>query len=839
MHIALDYYRILSVPIKADLAQIKRAYEDRMQQQARREYSVWAIASRKKILEQAYTVLSDPETKAEYDKSFFAEIEPEPELLAISEGNQEPVMVSTKQSVSVNPYIEIEPELLPGALIILYELAEYEMILHLGTDYLNQHLEPEAHYPLSSSNSNTATLNKIDPKPDILLCLALSYLELSREQWQCKEWEQAAISGQMGLKLLQQESLFPTLQAEITADLDLLKPYRILDLLSHNLDDSVSRSKGVQLLKEMLLQREGIEGNKNDPSGLKLDQFLCFIQQIRTYLTLQEQKEIFLAEAKRGSAPGSCVAAYTLIAEGYSQKKPDSIVKAKQIFQELSRSQDTHWERAICALLLGQTAESQAIVRQNPESKTFQLISKRSQYSPDLIPGICFYAEQWLQTEVLSQFKSLNSSSFTLHDYFDDSEVQKYLEKIFPVQNGDRKKSQETVQNKPFYNSVSSPKAANSTHEQAKTKQRFPWWSKNKNANAKSSNLATNVQASTAKSTAIAGVGTNNHQSATVASGSYNYSANNLYSKTNNQQHDSSSRGSGGNPHRRKTQGNVIQDNLIESRPQTTNNKSIKLPNTEPFPIQNITKPQNTQTTSVSLQQQNQPKPSSPTSTNKPIKIRSSRSKKATSQKSYSKKWLLLLGVIFGVGALGFFLTKSLLNGDSGEPVVVESVTPEPPETEINSNNDSEPAVLDNNSEVEVAVEQPTSATLNTELAQKTIQKWLDSKQSALGKEHQIEALNSILTLPALTQWRNTASYYKQNNIYRQFDHTLKINSVEIDPNNSDLATVNATVTEAAQHYQQGKLNQAQSYNSNLVVRYELVRQNDNWSIKNSELLEN
>ena len=90
-----------------------------------------------------------------------------------------------------------------------------------------------------------------------------------------------------------------------------------------------------------------------------------------------------------------------------------------------------------------------------------------------------------------------------------------------------------------------------------------------------------------------------------------------------------------------------------------------------------------------------------------------------------------------------------------------------------------------------------------------------------------------------MTQWRNTAIYYRQNNIYRQFNHTLKINSVELDPNNSDAATVEAAVTETAQHYQQGKLNQAQSYDSDLLVRYELVRQNNNWLIQNSKVLKN
>ena len=89
-----------------------------------------------------------------------------------------------------------------------------------------------------------------------------------------------------------------------------------------------------------------------------------------------------------------------------------------------------------------------------------------------------------------------------------------------------------------------------------------------------------------------------------------------------------------------------------------------------------------------------------------------------------------------------------------------------------------------------------------------------------------------------LTQWRNSSAYYQQNNIYRQFEHDLKIRSVKINPENSDLATVEAEVKEVAKHYQQGQLNQSQSYQDNLVVNYELIRQNNTWLIKNSKVLQ-
>ncbi|MGL5836257.1 MAG: IMS domain-containing protein, partial [Waterburya sp.] len=42
---------------------------------------------------------------------------------------------------------------------------------------------------------------------------------------------------------------------------------------------------------------------------------------------------------------------------------------------------------------------------------------------------------------------------------------------------------------------------------------------------------------------------------------------------------------------------------------------------------------------------------------------------------------------------------------------------------------------------------------------------------------------------------------------------------------------------EVAQHYQSGQLDQTQSYNDNLLVRYQLIRKGDNWLIQNAEVL--
>jgi curved DNA-binding protein CbpA len=821
VRITLDYYRILNVSIKADLDRLNRAYQDRLQQKPRREYSVNAIANRQKVLEQAYLILSEPEQRAEYDNNFFEPVKST--SLASQNLNSElerlePAAISSK-TATINPYIEIEPELLVGILMILHELAEYEIVLRLGNEYLEE-LEQFENYQSSYSSvssSSTQASIKAEQKPDILLCLALSYLDLSREQWQREEFENAAISGNMGIKLLQQEnSLFLRLQKEIEEELNLLKPYRILELLEQNPPGSPLRVRGLQLLQEMLQQREGIEGKNNNISGLKSDQFLYFIQQIRTYLTLQEQKELFLAEVKRGSHPGSCVAAYALIAEGYTQKKPSSILQAQQILQNLSHSeqysapqdhstmgslregamplvgkayvarQNTHWERAMCALLLGQTVESQAIIQQSEDTKTLNLIKQYSSESPDLLPGLCFYGQQWLQKKVLAQFKDLKSSQISLADYFNDPAVQLFIENISPISDLD----QQTISSEP-----TSPKKAkkitDSTEETNKSHSIFPWWGHKKATNQTTSRQIVSPQTDSSQ------VKTSTTLANFVAVGS---------------QHSESS----------------------PTFPNNSQGSNLPLPR---ITTNSVT------TAASSLPNKHQKKPT----TTQVATIKSPKTKRQKSQKlasgKYWKNGLFLAGLIGGLGALGFVLTKWGLETSSKKPIVFESITP-PVNSPSNQSNSSatakveKPAAVTPKTTPNVAVKPQTSNAFNEELAQKSIQKWLDSKAAALGQKYQANQLNSILTGSLLTQWRETSTYYQQNNIYRQFEHNLKIRSYKVDPKNSQRATVETEVNEVAKHYQKGQVDRTQSYSDRLLVRYELVRQNGSWLIEKSEVLQ-
>lgn len=72
MHIPLDYYRILGLPIQATGEQLQQAHRDRSLQLPRREFSAVAIAGRKQLIDEAYQVLSNRDRRRQYDSQFLA-----------------------------------------------------------------------------------------------------------------------------------------------------------------------------------------------------------------------------------------------------------------------------------------------------------------------------------------------------------------------------------------------------------------------------------------------------------------------------------------------------------------------------------------------------------------------------------------------------------------------------------------------------------------------------------------------------------------------------------------------------------------------------------------------
>jgi curved DNA-binding protein CbpA len=419
VRISLDYYRILGVTNRATAEQIAQAHSDRLLSMPRKEYSEAAIASRRRLLDSANAVLSDPIKRKTYDYQILAKPtksldQPPNKILGKSSEALQSELSQTPNRIAA---MEVDDREINGVLLILQELGDYSQILSLSRAFLQM-------------NEISPRLDWTKHDPDILLSNAIAHAETGREDRRQGRYEVAAQSLEISSNMLLQAGTFLTLRSEIQADLLKLCPYRILELLASAESTQSDRQRGINLLKQMLDARSGIDGKGDDYSGLNSGDFVQFIQRLRPHMTVAEQQRLFEDESKRPSTIAAYLAVYSLIGGGFSQRKPEMIRSAKGQLVSLSSSQDVYIEQAICALLLGQTEEAGRALERSGEQAEIELIRQASEGAPDLLPGLCPYSERWIQEYVYPYFSDLLNQTASLTHYFADSEVQDYIDSL-------------------------------------------------------------------------------------------------------------------------------------------------------------------------------------------------------------------------------------------------------------------------------------------------------------------------------------------------------------------------------------------------------------------------
>jgi hypothetical protein len=770
VRIPLDYYRILGLPIQATPEQLKQAHRDRTLQLPRREYSEIAIESRKSLIDEAYRSLADAEQRQSYDAQFLARTYTPGALdafkSALSEGEaaelNAQVGEDTLRSLAADnspppipepytPTVEISDNQFVGALLILLELGEYEQAIRLGR-------------PFMTNGSDTLADGRYgEParvKGDVVLSLALACLELGREQWQQNQYENAAESLDTGLTLLMQENSFPAIQAELRSDLDKLRPYRVLELVARPLAQTAERRQGFQLLKAMLQDRGGIDGAGDDRSGLSTDDFLRFIQQLRGYLTAAEQQEIFEKEARRPSAVATYLAVYALLARGFSFHQPALVRRAKQLLQQVGTRQDVHLEQAVCALLLGQAEEAGHALERSQEYEPLAFIREHSQGAPDLLPGLCLYAERWLREEVFTHFRDLTDQQTALKDYFADAQVQSFLETM-PVAPAPQPATPAPIytSERPDLSAVADAALPQSAFATTSMSSQADHASVAADANLAQGLTFVDEKLATAGATEMLEKGPENDLS--VAERVSQLSPD---GKLQSPQRSHKATGASSNGYRPSAQ-------VVSPAPA---------PSTGSAP----------------------PTPSSP---------------------SRSPRWgRLAVVVIVGLlamGTLGVVTVRAIawIGGLFSGPKIQQPA--------LNISLSTPPISLP-----EAA---PPEATIGvTDIAERTITSWLEAKRLAMGPEHNTAVLETVLVDPVLSQWQNRAAGGERDNWYYTFEHSVNVISVEPDDPTAAAITVEAEVNEVAEFFELGARNDALSYDTNLTMRYELVREGDNWYVQ-------
>ncbi len=760
VQILLDFYRILGVPHRVTLEQLQQAFDDRLQQLPRQEYSNAAIAARKQILEEAFVMLADPQKRQAYDEKISAQDEPLMDGSALG--------------------LDTPDKKLAGVLLVLQEIGAYPQILEIGKAYLERPIDL-AKLPQSASAL----------EDDVLLAMALANLELGREQWQQSQFESAGTSLQTGLDLLEREQRFPSVQAEIRGDLFKLRPYRILEALDD--EEPEQRQRGLVLLQAMLDDRDGIDGNQDDQSGLSVNDFLRFVQQLREYLTVEEQQTLFEREAARPSAVASYLAVYSLIARGVSEGTPILIQRAKSLLTQLGDRQDVAIEVGMCWLLLGQPFAAHQSIQLSQDQDSLAFMRQYSEGASDLIPGLYLYTENWLQQEVYPYFRDLLNSKVSLQSYFDNPTIQQILSEIEPdpliaeKTRLSRKQVPASAVSEVSRTSVSLEPLASMTAANKAANQDFAG-SAVKDSDTQSKDSISDLLGlgSPDWSPKVPDMG----RSRTASAGRQSRPAASSYSQPDQTQ---------------ELRRRVQQGQPSKTSPPVRSQKK-RLPQWAPWAIAVLL---GTGVVAGALALGNLFNPKRPTTITAQPELSSSSSPSASATTS--------------------------VQPSPGQPSI--SASPQVSGLPVSGSSTASPTPSSSGS-MTGAASPPASATgpLSPSDAKQLVQSWQSAKADAMSEAHNVGGLKQILTEPVLTQWQDSADQAQQNKGHWKYTlDQLEIASVE--PQDKDRALVKAHVKETRQYYEQGKLVSAQSYADSYRVQYSTIRKGQQWLIKDMQIL--
>ncbi|WP_310424529.1 IMS domain-containing protein [Chamaesiphon sp. VAR_48_metabat_135_sub] len=830
MRIPLDYYQILGIP-ERNLSELEQAYQDRLLQLPRQEYSDAAIESRKRLITVAYQVLSDPQQRAKYSatqaSSVFGDVE-----------NSAANTNSVPTPFHHRPELDIAPEHFLGGLLILFEQGEYEEINSICMPYLGNNgrssnsgsLHPHPLSPLTpSGNLHPQLASKVDPlplaklkqtasgthiiplKPDIVLAMVSSFWELGERESRDSCYEEAVIHYETAKKILVQEDLFPQIQGQIDRRLDRLQPHRISSLVSLPLDRHEQRRQGIQFLEELLESACTNELQCQERFGLNSESTIPFIHETLPHLTAAEQRNLFSQLARESHQLGSkalnvmqlaCtyLHVYALIAQGFAYRNPQLIYTAQQILQyRLSQRIDMTIEQSICALLLGQTEEANQMLLTAAESAALVVIRQQSQGLPTLLRGLCWYIESWLKDEAFPCFRDLVTSDPALEAYFNDRDVQDFADRMpatDPSITGWATSSPQLIDVPPSGDlSISGNLQQQNLARQTST----PPILSSSSIGRRPSSLNAVWQPGSDR------LGIGNVTPAIrvepiapppppepVPTGETETTSNVIQFEQERQRRRSM-------PTARTIDGEFEQIYLNE-RPHTAI----------------------TPTTSSQLVPASKAGQLARSSSGSSTIIRPRRARR---KPNLPRILLVATGgatFLWGAGWLVDTAIRGLFR--PGATTATISSVPSPP--------------VSNNSTLVKPSSKPASppplvGVLTTDVAEQIVTKWLSAKTKSLSNEHQISQLKDILAEPALSSAIERVQTSKVSGVHWQYKHrNIGVASISQSSPQSNVATIQARVTEDAQYYEGDRLRTDRSYSKQLLVQYNLVRQKDGWYIK-------
>ncbi len=390
MELPIDHFRLLGVSQTTDAQTVLHTLRQRLDRAPQEGFTNETLQIRDALLSSSADLLSDPERRSRY----------EAELTAL--GGSDPGLQAGLELPSSQEVAGLLLLLEAGSPLEVFELA-------------NRALQPPQAPALGSGR-----------EADLCLLAGLACRAGAEELRQQRHFERAAQLLSQGQQLLQRMAQQPQQRQQIGEMLQSLRPFRVLDLISRDLSATEARREGLHLLEELVEERGGLEGD-GDPR-FSAEEFQAFFRQIRAYLTVQEQIDLFdrwAAQAGPGASTADFLATTALTASGFAQRKPERIAAARD--RLLASGQDDVGPLLACLhLLLGQVDAAEAAFRQGASA---ELQEWAHQAGPEPLAQLCAYCRDWLARDVLPGYRDLDADP-DLEAYFADRDVQTYLNRL-------------------------------------------------------------------------------------------------------------------------------------------------------------------------------------------------------------------------------------------------------------------------------------------------------------------------------------------------------------------------------------------------------------------------
>ena len=394
VELPIDHFRLLGVSPSAETESVLRTLQLRLDRCPDQGFTHEVLMQRAELLRLSADLLSDAARRQEYESTLLKLGRDHPEETAGLE------MPSSREV---------------AGLMLLWEAHAPHETFQLT----RQVLQPPQAPALGSGRES-----------DLALLAALSCRDAARQDQDQRRYESAAGLLTEGLQLLQRMGKLPDHRQRLQTDLEQLTPYRILDLLSRDLAEQTARQEGLVMLETFVQDRGGLEGGAAELTTAGMDQgsFELFFQQIRRFLTVQEQIDLYGRWERFGSSDASFLSVMALAAAGFSQRKPERIQDARGKLQALVLvGLDLNPLLGCMDLLLGDVDRALEHVHASPDADLQEWLAN---HPSDDLAALFDYCRSWLGRDVLPGYRDVDAQVVDLEAWFADRDVQAYVERL-------------------------------------------------------------------------------------------------------------------------------------------------------------------------------------------------------------------------------------------------------------------------------------------------------------------------------------------------------------------------------------------------------------------------